>query len=57
MAQENMASIRVAEKAGAKKEGELRRRITVRDRMYDAVLFSLVPEDLLGTGNSRLSDA
>jgi ribosomal-protein-serine acetyltransferase len=46
-AQENVASIRVAEKAGARKEGRLRRRITVRDRIYDAVLFSLIPEELV----------
>jgi ribosomal-protein-serine acetyltransferase len=45
-AKENLASIRVAEKAGAKREGELRSRITVRNNVYDAVLFSLIPEDL-----------
>jgi RimJ/RimL family protein N-acetyltransferase len=47
VAQENPASIRVAKKAGARKEGELRRRITLRDRVYDAVLLSLIPEDLV----------
>jgi len=41
VAKENVASIRVAEKAGAKREGNLRRRITVRDKVYDAILFSL----------------
>ena len=46
VAKENLASIRVAEKAGAKREGELRSRITVRDSVYDAVLFSLIPQDL-----------
>lgn len=43
---ENMASLRAAEKAGAVREGVLRNRITVRDRIYDAVMFSLIPEDL-----------
>ncbi len=46
-ARENLASIRVAEKAGAIKEGELRSRITVRGKVYDAVLFSILPGDLL----------
>ena len=42
----NKASQRVAEKVGAKREGTLRNRLIVRDRVYDAVLFSLVPGDL-----------
>lgn len=42
----NMASRRVAEKAGAKKEGVLRKRLRVRNRTIDAILYSLVPEDL-----------
>ena len=46
VAKSNLASIRVAEKVGAKKEGELRRRICVRDKIYDAFLFSLIPDDL-----------
>jgi RimJ/RimL family protein N-acetyltransferase len=45
-AKENLASIRVAEKIGAEREGDLRRRITVRDKVYDAILFSLIPEDI-----------
>ncbi|MDX6384345.1 MAG: hypothetical protein QOK48_1918 [Blastocatellia bacterium] len=42
----NIASQRVAEKAGAKREGVLRRRLWFRGQSLDAVLFSLVPEDL-----------
>ncbi len=42
----NKASQRVAEKIGAKREGILRNRLVVRDRVYDAVMFSLIPEDL-----------
>ena len=42
----NKASQRVAEKVGARREGILRNRIVVRDRVYDAVMFSLIPEDL-----------
>ncbi len=42
----NKASQRVAEKVGARREGILRNRLVVRDRVYDAVMFSLIPEDL-----------
>lgn len=41
----NLRSQRVAEKAGAKREGILRNRILVRDKTYDAVMFSLIPPD------------
>ena len=33
-------------RVGATREGLLRHRITVRDKMHDAVIFSLIPEDL-----------
>ena len=46
----NKASQRVAEKAGATREGILRNRLVVRDKVYDAVMFSLIPGDL--TSNS-----
>lgn len=39
---ENAASLRVAEKAGAVREGVLRSRILLHGRMHDAVMFSLV---------------
>jgi len=42
----NVPSQRVAEKAGAQREGVLRRRLLIRGESLDAVLFSLVPEDL-----------
>lgn len=45
VAVENQRSLRVAEKAGAKREGVLRNRLTVRDKVYDAMMHSLVPED------------
>ena len=41
----NVPSQRVAEKAGAKREGVLRKRLLIRGESLDAVLFSLVPED------------
>ncbi len=41
----NTRSQGAAEKAGAKREGVLRNRIQVRDKTYDAVMFSLIPED------------
>ena len=43
----NRPSQRVAEKAGATREGVLRRRLLIRGESMDAVLFSLLPEDLL----------
>lgn len=41
----NLASQRVAEKAGAVREGLLRKRLLIRGEPQDAVLFSLVAED------------
>ena len=46
VAVENIASQRVAEKAGAVREGLLRKRLLIRGDSQDAVLFSLLPEDL-----------
>jgi ribosomal-protein-serine acetyltransferase len=43
---DNLASRRVAEKAGATFEGVMRNRIYMRGRPYPAALYSLVPEDL-----------
>jgi ribosomal-protein-serine acetyltransferase len=42
----NLASQRVAGKAGAQREGILRRRLLLRGQSLDAVMFSLVPADL-----------
>ncbi len=42
----NRASQRVAEKAGALREGVMRKRLLVHGEPHDAVLFSLVAEDL-----------
>jgi RimJ/RimL family protein N-acetyltransferase len=44
---DNIPSQRVAEKAGARREGVLRKRLLIRGASLDAVLFSLVPEDVL----------
>jgi len=41
----NTASLRVAEKIGAHREGILRNRIAVGPKSHDAVMFSLIPED------------
>ena len=41
----NTASIRVAEKAGAVREGVLRSRVMLHDVMHDALLFSFVQPD------------
>jgi RimJ/RimL family protein N-acetyltransferase len=42
----NLASQRVAEKAGAVREGVERNRHIVNGRILDAVMFSLIPSDL-----------
>jgi RimJ/RimL family protein N-acetyltransferase len=42
----NVRSQRVAEKAGAKREGLLRQRLNIGEVWHDAVVFSLIPEDL-----------
>jgi RimJ/RimL family protein N-acetyltransferase len=42
----NMASQRVAEKVGATKEGIERNRYIVHGKIHDAVMYSLIPDDL-----------
>jgi RimJ/RimL family protein N-acetyltransferase len=42
----NHASQRVAEKAGALREGVLRKRLLIHGEAHDAVLYSLVAEDM-----------
>jgi ribosomal-protein-serine acetyltransferase len=42
----NQRSLRVAEKAGAKREGILRNRINIHDKMHDAVMHSLIPGEV-----------
>ena len=42
----NIASQRVAEKAGATREGIERNRHVVHGRIHDAVMYSLIPDDL-----------
>src|ERR1043165_5447913 len=41
----NIASQRVAEKAGAKREGTLRKRLRLNGVAHDAFVYSFVPED------------
>ena len=43
----NAASLKVAEKSGAHREGILRDRITVREEVHDAVMFSFVRADFV----------
>ena len=42
----HVASQRVAKKVGAYSEGVLRRRLVIHEQIHDAVMFSLVAEDL-----------
>jgi ribosomal-protein-serine acetyltransferase len=42
----NQASQRVAEKAGALREGVLRKRLLIHGEAHDAVVYSLVAEDI-----------
>ena len=46
VAVQNKASQRVAEKVGTVREGVHRNRHVVRDKIYDSVMFSLIPQDL-----------
>jgi len=46
VAVDSQASLRVVEKAGATKEGILRNKLTKNDTPCDAVMFSLIPQDL-----------
>lgn len=43
----NQASMRAAEKAGALREGLLRSRLSQHGQQRDAVMFALVPQDLV----------
>lgn len=45
---DNLASRRVAEKAGAKLECIARNRLTVRGKSHDAAVYSLIPADITG---------
>ena len=47
VAVENKASQRVADKAGATREGVLRNRLFYYDKPHDVVMFSLIPSDIL----------
>jgi ribosomal-protein-serine acetyltransferase len=42
----NTASLRVAEKVGATREGVLRSRLVAHGQIHDAVMFSLIRGDL-----------
>lgn len=42
---ENVASQGVAERAGAYREGISRNRLSIRDRLHDAVIYSFIPQD------------
>ena len=44
----NRSSQRVAQKAGAKQEGILRNRLVIQGKSHDAVVYSMVAEDLEG---------
>jgi RimJ/RimL family protein N-acetyltransferase len=46
IAVENTPSHKVARGIGATKEGLLRKRLVARDKVYDAVMYSLLPEDI-----------
>jgi RimJ/RimL family protein N-acetyltransferase len=46
VATENQRSLRVVEKVGAKREGILRNRLKINDRLNDAVMHSLVPGNI-----------
>ena len=43
---DNKPSQRVAEKVGAQREGVLRKRLVVRDKIHDVIMYSLIPGDV-----------
>jgi RimJ/RimL family protein N-acetyltransferase len=46
VAEDNYASLRVAAKCGAAREGVLRNRLIIREKVIPAVMHSLIPTDL-----------
>jgi RimJ/RimL family protein N-acetyltransferase len=46
----NVASLRVAEKIGATRQGIQKKKIAFRDKVYDRLVFSLTPKDLESHG-------
>jgi ribosomal-protein-serine acetyltransferase len=42
----NIASRRTAERAGARFEGNQRNRLLIREKMFDAAMYAVVPSDL-----------
>ena len=46
----NKLSQRVAEKVGAQREGVLRNRLKIGDDLHDAIMYSLIPRDIIKTG-------
>jgi RimJ/RimL family protein N-acetyltransferase len=50
----NAASIRVAERVGAKREGLLRKRLVLEGEPRDALLYSLIEEDLRSRADVEL---
>jgi ribosomal-protein-serine acetyltransferase len=46
VATDNQPSLRVAEKVGAKREGIQRNRLIVRDKPHEAMMHSLIPQDI-----------
>ncbi len=53
-AAENIASQKTAEKAGAIREGVLRQRLIIGDKIHDAVMFSFIREDFVENGTRTL---
>ena len=46
VAEDNHASLRVAEKVGAVREGVLRQRLRIQDTFQDSVMFSILKADV-----------
>lgn len=53
MSSQNEASKKVAINVGAKFEGTLRNRLQLHGVIHDALLYSLVPDDMIGTQSQR----
>jgi ribosomal-protein-serine acetyltransferase len=56
IADSNAASLRVAEKVGATREGLLRRKVMAHGEVHDAVMFSLIWQDFERLGRDGSTD-
>ena len=52
---ENISSQKVAERAGACKEGISRNRLLIHNKLHDAVIYSFIPDDFSQSERSKFN--